>query len=257
MTDMTHNLVQRLREGQRLVGTLVTLPLPEMAEGLARAGFDWLWIDLEHAPLSLREVQSILSTVAGRAHALVRIPDNTAVWIKQVLDLGADGVIVPLVNSAAEARRSVEAAKYPPDGSRSVGIGRAHGHGLSFKSYVERANTGAAVLLQVEHIEGVRNIEEILSVPGVDGILIGPYDLSGSMNLLGQTTHPEVFAAVETVRVACERRGVPVGAFTLSPAEAGSLLARGFGFVAVGIDAHYLLSAARDALAAARSPVSP
>ncbi len=252
MTDNTNHLVQRLREGQKLVGTLVTLPLPEMAEGLAKAGFDWLWVDLEHAPLSLRDLQSILSTVEGKASALVRIPDNNLVWIKQVLDLGVEGIIVPLVNCASEARRAVDAAKYPPEGSRSVGIARAHGHGLSFKSYVERANTSTAVILQVEHIEGVRNIDEILAVPGVDGILIGPYDLSGSMNLLGQTTHPEVLAAVETVRAACERRGMPVGAFTFSPTEARSLLARGFGFVAVGIDAHYLLSAAREALAGAR-----
>jgi 2-keto-3-deoxy-L-rhamnonate aldolase RhmA len=249
---MIPTFIDKIRRGQKQIGTIVTLPCPELASGLFLCGFDWLWIDMEHAPLSLRSVQDLLHVDSGGAARMVRVPTNDPVWIKQVLDLGCDGIIIPFVQSAAEAERAVEAAKYPPQGTRSVGITRAHMFGLEFASYVEKANAQTTVLLQVEHIQAVKNIDQIIAVPGVDGILAGPYDLSGSMNLLGQTSHKRVLAALDELKAACAKCSMPVGSFTLNPADANRLLKDGYDFLALGIDTHYLISAARKALAEAR-----
>src|SRR6185436_3836034 len=139
----------------------------------------------------------MLQATQGRAHGLVRVPACDPVWIRQVLDLGAHGVIVPLVQSAADAVRAVTASKYPPSGTRGVGMTRATGYGLELESYIARANEECAVILQIEHIDAVKNIDAILAVPGLDGILIGPNDLSGSMGKLGNTGDPEVVQAMD------------------------------------------------------------
>ena len=151
-------------------------------------------------------------------------------------------MIVPLVQNPADAARAVMASKYPPSGTRGVGLTRANGYGLELESYIAVANNQSAVILQVEHIDAVKNIDAILGVPGVDGILIGPYDLSGSMNLLGQVRHPDARAAIESVKSACIQRKVPVGIFTMNAVEAKALFAAGFNFVAVGLDAAMLLT---------------
>lgn len=239
---------ERLRQGKPLIGTLLTLGLPAVGEMISRCGFDWLWIDLEHAPLSLEQTQHIIQAKADQCAALVRIPANDDVWIKRVLDLGADGIIVPQVKTAEEAQRAVVASKYPPAGVRSVGIARAHGFGMDFATYVREANERIAVVLQVEHAEGASNIESILQVPGVDAIVIGPYDLSGSFGKLGQILDPEVQGAIETVRKACGKHGIPVGIFALQCEQGKSYLKQGYQLLALGIDAHYLWTAAKVAL---------
>jgi 2-keto-3-deoxy-L-rhamnonate aldolase RhmA len=251
---MNETFLERLRSGRRLLGTMITLPSPEIAEGLARCGFDWLWIDLEHSALSMRDAGALLVACAGRAHGLVRVPSNDPVRICQVLDLGAEGVIVPQIRTAAEAAAAVAAARYPPEGRRGAGVGRAQGFGLRFGEYVRRANSEIAVVLQIEHIDAVEKAESILAVPGVDAALIGPYDLSGSLGLLGQVGHAEVATAMERVRKACEARDVPLGIFTLSPEEARRRFEEGYRFVAVGIDSNFLLTAARQAREAASPP---
>lgn len=230
------------------MGTLITLPCPEIVEALADIGFDWLWIDMEHGTLSLRDAQQMLVAVRGKAHGLVRAPTCDPIWIRQVLDIGADGVIVPLVRSAAQAAEAIQAGKYPPEGTRSAGIARANSFGLNFQPYVSAANSKTAIIIQVEHIDAVRDIEAILAIPGLDGILVGPYDLSGSMNLLGQLKHPEVSAAINRVLSACKLRQIPIGIFAMTASEAKLLRESGYDFVAVGIDATMLLTSAREVL---------
>lgn len=244
---MNDSFLGELRAGRRLLGTIVTLPSPEIAEGLARCGYDWLWIDMEHSALSLRETGALLVACAGRAAGLVRIPPQDPVRICQVLDLGADGIIVPRIRTAAEAAAVVDAAKYPPGGQRGVGLGRANGFGLEFEGYMARANSATAVVVQIENGDAVRHVEEILSVPGVDAALIGPYDLSASLGVPGGVNLPEVQEAMERVRRAGEERRIPIGIFTLSPEDARRHLDRGYRFVAVGVDAHFLMTAARRA----------
>jgi 2-keto-3-deoxy-L-rhamnonate aldolase RhmA len=243
---MVESFIGKLRAGRRLLGTMVTLPLPSVAEGLALCGYDWLWIDLEHSALSLRETGDLLAACGGRMPGLVRVP-NDAARICQVLDLGADGIIVPQVRTVGDAEAAARAARYPPAGARSVGLGPAQGFGLRFREYLAEADAERAVVVQIENADAVEAVDEILAVPGVDAALIGPYDLSGSMGLLGQVDHPEVRAATERVLRACADRKVPLGIFALKPEDARRAFDAGYRFVSVGIDAHFLLTAARAA----------
>ncbi len=243
---------ERLRKGETLVGTILTLGLPAVAEMVSRCGFDWLWIDMEHAPLSLEQVQEFLQAKSETCPAFVRIPGNDEVWIKRVLDLGADGIIVPQVKTAAEAQRAVSASKYPPTGIRSVGSGRANGYGMNAGPYIEEANEKLLVLLQIEHHEGVKNLESIIKTPGVDAIIIGPYDLSGSFGKLGKIGDDEVQKAIAEIKKACEQHGMPLGIFALQPEHGKNYLSQGFKLIALGIDAHYLWTAAKAGLEAVK-----
>ena len=140
---------ERLSQGKPLIGTLLTLGVPSIAEMLSRCGFNWLWIDMEHAPLSLEQTQQLIQAKDDKCAAFVRVPANDEVWIKHILALGADGNIVPQVRTVAEAERAVAASKYPPEGVRSVGIARAHGFGMDFANYVKQANERLIVILQI------------------------------------------------------------------------------------------------------------
>lgn len=248
---------EKLDQGKPLIGTLLTMGLPAVSEMLSRCGFDWLWIDMEHAPLSLEQVQLLIQAKKESCAALVRIPANDDVWIKRVLDLGADGIIVPNVKTAAEAERAIAASKYPPQGIRSVGLARAQGFGMDFATYMREANDTLLVFLQVEHVDGVGNVKSILQVPGIDAIVIGPYDLSGSFGKLGQIQDSEVQKAIETVHDACEQHGKPIGIFALQPEQARVYLKQGCQLVAVGVDAHYLWTAAKTALESMQAETYP
>lgn len=227
---------QKIKEGKPLIGTLQTLDSTEITEILVSAGFDWLWVDLEHSTLDVQGAQRIVQTAGSACSCIIRAPSHDEVWIKKLLDTGADGIILPRVNSADEAARISRLCHYPPEGHRSVGLTRAHGYGLSFQDYVETANKKIAVILQIEHIEAVKNIETIVKVPGIDALIIGPYDLSGSMGKIGQVKDPEVQQQIEKVRRVCLDAGMPVGIFTANPEDVKSLIEKGFTVIAMGID---------------------
>ena len=201
---MAHDFRQRLRSGKRLIGTMVTLSTPSTAEILAEVGYQWLFVDAEHGPLETAELLGILQAVSDRVPCVIRVPKNDDGLIKKALDLGAAGIIVPNVNSADEAAAVVDAARYAPEGSRGVGLARAHGYGLSFAEYVENANDHIAVIVQAEHKDAVENIEAIASVPGVDAVLLGPYDLSASLGKMGEISDPVVTAAIDRITEACK-----------------------------------------------------
>jgi 2-keto-3-deoxy-L-rhamnonate aldolase RhmA len=243
---MKESLRTRLKSGDPLLGTLVSLPAPEVAEILMEAGFDWFFVDLEHSPLQVREVQAILQVVDRRVDCVLRVPLNDEIWIKKALDIGAAGVMVPQINTAEEARRAVRFSKYPPQGTRSVGVGRAHGYGAKLQEYLEQANQQTAVIIQAEHIQAVENIEEILAVEGLDAVLVGPYDLSASMGRMGQVDSPEVQAAIKQVRQACLAHNMPLGVFTASAKRAKDYLRDGFRLVAASGDILMLDVAARE-----------
>ena len=245
MAPASSSFRSRLRAGDPLVGSIVTLPLASVAEIVADAGFDWLWVDMEHGPLDLLTVEAILRA-KGRAAAVVRAPANDPVWIKRILDTGCDGVLLPHVSTAAEARAAVEAAFYPPRGKRSFGVSRAHGYGPRMHEYLESSREEISVLVQIESAVAVRNIDAILGTEGIDAAVIGPFDLSGSLGHLGDITHPEVAGAIDAVLAAGQRRAVPVGIFCGSPELARTYLARGFSPIAVGVDSMLLAAAARE-----------
>jgi 2-keto-3-deoxy-L-rhamnonate aldolase RhmA len=230
------------------IGTIVTLETPDVAEMLSLCGFDWLFIDMEHGPLSPATTQHIIQAVGGECSSIVRVPENSEVWIKKALDTGCDGVIVPQVKSAQDARLAVSATKFPPQGSRSVGIARAHEYGMSFTEYVASANEKVALVIMIEHIDAVSNLEEILAVGGIDGVLIGPYDLSGSMNMLGQVRSEPVRASVAQIKKKCQQKSVPVGMFVMNAEDAQQEIDDGCKFIVVGIDSVLLWNAAKTAL---------
>lgn len=247
---MSEPFATRLRRGDTLLGTIVTLASAEVPELLSAAGFDWLFVDCEHAPLDFLAAQTLLQ--AARAPCVVRVPDGHEATLKKALDIGAAGVVIPMVNTAQQARAVVSFCKYPPLGTRGVGIVRAQGYGASFREYVAHANETTAVIVQVEHISAVENIDAIVTVPGVDAVFVGPYDLSGSMGRLGEVDHIDVLAAIEGVRLACERAGMPLGIYVGTAQAAKQYLQKGFTLLAVGIDALLLAQTARQIVQALR-----
>lgn len=241
---------KRLLGGDPLIGTIISLPCPAVAEILSQAGFDWLFIDGEHGPLAVGDIVKLLQAAQPYCPCVVRVAANEGTAIRQVLDAGADGIIAPLVNDAETAARVVAWAKYPPQGRRSVGIARAHAYGAAFGDYVARANDQVAVIVQVEHIEAVANIAAILDVPGIDGVFIGPYDLSTSMGKPGQVDDPEVRQQIETVRQACLARRMNLGFFGVDAAAVKPVLEAGYRLIAVGMDTLMLIRSAAEMLKA-------
>lgn len=243
----------RMQRGDVLIGTLVTLGSPDVAEMLALVGFDYLWLDAEHAPSDFATVQAMVQAVGDRCSTRVRVPENREVWIKRALDTGCDGLIVPQVRSGAEAQAAVDAAFYPPLGKRSVGITRAHRYGMAFQETVATANERIAVVVQIEHADAVERIGEILAVPGIGAVMVGPYDLSGSMGLTGQVGHPEVQRAIARVLSGCRAAKVPAGIFVADADSARNAVRQGFTLLGLGLDSLFLWQRARDELAGVRA----
>ena len=239
---------QRLKDHETLIGTIVSLASPEVAEVLSAAGFDLLFIDAEHSPLEALTIQHILQG-AGSTPCLIRLARADEVSIKKALDVGAAGVIAPMVNSAEQAAQVVRWARYAPLGTRGVGVGRAHGYGFKFQEYVSSANDETVVVVQAEHSDAVNNMEAIVQVPGVDAVLVGPYDLSASLGRLGEVTHPEVVSAIEHVTQVCRAAQMPLGIFGMSAEAVKPYIEQGYTLITVGIDTVLLGNAARQVLA--------
>lgn len=239
-----------LQGGKPAFGVLIQLPSAPVAEVLARAGFDWLWIDMEHGPLSLETVYSMIQATSGTETVpIVRVPWNLHWLAKPVLDMGAMGIIMPLVTTKEEATQAVKALRYPPEGVRGFGPSLAALRwGLSVPEYVKIANHEIMAILLIEHIDAVDRIEEILSVPGVDLVMIGPFDLSGSMGLLGQVKHPKVEEAVDKVLADAKNAKVPAGILALTPDDITRRLQQGFQFLIVGTDTGFLTAGAKSIL---------
>lgn len=245
---MTLSFRHRLREGRPLIGALLQIPLPEVAEIYAHAGYDWLFVDLEHSPMDARQALDILTAVDSRVPCVVRVPWNDEAHIKKALDIGATGIIVPLVNSVEDAQRAVARCKYPPDGVRSVGITRAQRFDLDFDGYMQRANDEVAVIVQIEHVDAARNIDAILDVPGIDGVFVGPFDLSGSMGKPGKINDPEVQQAIRDIIRACEKRDIARCIYAHSAAHAKTYLDQGYRVIGLCTDYITLARAAAAAL---------
>jgi 2-keto-3-deoxy-L-rhamnonate aldolase RhmA len=242
----------RLRSREMLLGTMVTLPTPAVAEIFAALGFDWLFVDGEHGPLETSELGAILQAASREVACIVRVPAVDHVAIQKALDLGAAGIIVPQVNTPAEAADVVKFARYPPQGARGVGLARAHGYGLRLKEYLQHANDEIAVIVQAENVRAVENIEAIVQVPGVDAVLLGPYDLSASLGKMGQVDHPDVVAAIARVTDVCRAASMPLGYFGVTAAAVRPYVERGYTLIVAGVDALYLGQGAKALLAELR-----
>ena len=252
-------LKEALLEKRVTLGSWIQLGHPGIAEILANVGFEWIVVDCEHTDIDVAEFTSIARAMHGRgAVPLVRVRENDTLTIRQMLDVGAEGVIVPLVNNAEEARNAVKAVKYPPEGIRGFAFSRANDYGAQFSEYVSNANKNTVVLVMIESKEAVKNIDSILAVDGIDGVFMGPYDLSGSYGVVGETSHPLLLSAYRSVVKAAEKAGKTAGIHVVIPKKETIIRAinDGFEFIALGMDDVYLDQGSRDALKTAKEALA-
>jgi len=252
---MNNKLRRALLDRSLSLGTWIQIGHPACAEILARAGFDWVCVDLEHGGIDLETMTNLFRTLDGfDCVPVARLPLNDPIWIHRTLDAGARGLIIPMVKTAAEADAAVRHAKYPPRGVRGFGYSRANLHGVDFDEYIATANDEIAMIMQIEHKDAIGNLDAILEVDGVDGLFIGPLDLSGSMGLTGQMTHPDVVAALETYRDACRRHQTTAGMHVVRPTgdNVRDAIDQGYTLIALGVDTVFLNAGAADALKSAR-----
>jgi 2-keto-3-deoxy-L-rhamnonate aldolase RhmA len=233
---MTDSFRNRLRGGEALYGTMLSLPSAAIAEVLAAAGFDWLFIDGEHGPIDAAELVSILQAVGRDLACLYRVPQLGAGVIKRALDLGAAGVIVPQVETESAAIDAVRLSRYAPAGARGVGLGRAHRYGFAFREYLERANDEIVVVVQAEHARAAENIDRIAAVPGLDAVFLGPYDLSASLGHPGDIDHPAVTEAIDHITATCQAQGMPLGYFGLDAKAVAPFIERGYSLICASVD---------------------
>ena len=252
-------LRQKLQAGAICLGTWVNFTDPCVTELLTGSGYDFLMIDSEHSAMDIESVQrNCMATKGSDVAAMVRVAWNDQVMIKQVLDAGAAGILVPMVRSAEDVRRAVEACLYPPAGTRGFGPRRPANYERHFAEYITNANDNIVIWVQIEHIDAINAIEEIAGVPRLDGVFVGSYDLSGSMGLLGQPRHPRVLEAIDRVIAAARGAGVSMGvAGSPVSADAGAWLEKGVQFITLGGDQGLLVQASQASVDGVRKLISP
>jgi 4-hydroxy-2-oxoheptanedioate aldolase len=237
----------KIQQGQVCIGTNVTLSDHSVAEALCQV-LDFLWIDMEHNPLSLKDVEGhIIATKGSDTAPLVRVPANDPNLIKQVLDIGAAGVIVPMIKSAEDVRLAVAACRYPPDGIRGYGPRRPSRYGASGgPSYCQVANQSVLCFVQIEHRDAVADLDAILAVHGLDGVVVGPMDLSGALGHMAEPGHPVVTAAIQDTLGRARQAGVMAGiAIGNDPAQARHWIDCGAQWVSLGCDYTFMLETAQ------------
>jgi len=238
---------QALSGDRPIFGLWQGIPDSTVAEIGAGAGFDWLLIDAEHGPFDLKSVMTHLQAIEPYpVSALVRPAEGRASLIKQLLDIGAQTLLVPMIDSADQAREIVAAAKYPPMGIRGLGTSMARAANWNRTTdYLEKANQEICVVVQIETLAGLQNIEEIVNVDGVDAVFIGPSDLSAAMGFIGNPGHPDVVAAIENAFKVIARAGKQSGVLAVTKELADKYVAAGARFIGVGVDAALLANATR------------
>ncbi|MFB6191954.1 MAG: HpcH/HpaI aldolase/citrate lyase family protein [Haloarculaceae archaeon] len=250
MTGVDPAFKRRPSGGEPVVGAWLSLGSPALAELTAILGFDFGLIDVEHAPTTMETVQGMIHAAESdeaAAHVLVRVPDAGAGPIKQVLDAGAAGVMVPMVDDAAEAREAVANARYPPEGQRGIAGSRATAYGRRFEEHVTTANDGVVVVAQIETRSGLENVEGIAAVDGIDALFVGPADLSGSLDAFAEWDSDRLADAMARVVDAAGDAGIAAGTLCVSPEDIPRRVEAGFDFLIVGKDTAFFARAATGA----------
>ncbi len=248
----------RSRGTQPPIGTWVMSASPIVAEAIGTAGFDWGVLDMEHTPLDMMELVHLLQAVGNtKMVPVVRLPWNDTVTVKRVLDAGAQTLLFPFVQNAAEARAAVAATRYAPEGVRGMaGMSRASRFGTT-PDFLRTANKSIGVLVQLETPEAMSRLEEIAAVPGVDALFVGPGDLSGAMGHVGDLTHPEVMAAMADAAQRARAIGMPIGTVGGNPDVVTRYRAAGYDYLAVASDLGLLMRGAMAAVQALRTGDTP
>jgi 2-dehydro-3-deoxyglucarate aldolase len=237
----------RLRAGERSIGSWIQIPHPSIAEIMGQAGYDWVAVDIEHGSVSVHQLPDLFRALElGGTLPLARVAQGATKDCKQALDAGAGGIVVPMIESAAQLIAVRDACRWPPAGTRGVGFSRANLFGERFDEYRGEAQAPLLVAM-IEHVRGVEQLEDILKVEGLDAILIGPYDLSSSMGLTAQFDHADFRAVMERIRTLSKKHGIESGIHVVAPSQE-QLQARideGFRFIAYSIDSVMLAHASR------------
>lgn len=247
----TDKLREKLAKGETIFGCHTSWGGAMVAEMYGVAGFDVIWIDTEHGNIDPKEVQNTLvGARAGGIPAFVRVPWHNGVLAKPLLDLGADGIIFPMVITPEDAREVVSACRYPPEGTRGFGPFRALRYGaVDAQEYIKEYSRRVWVAPQIEHIEAVKNLDAILKVPGIDLLIVGPCDLSGSLGLLGQINHPKVKEVMDEIAAKAKAAGVPFGVSMIWNEEAASdWVRRGASVIFCDNEASYIINGCRKTL---------
>jgi 2-keto-3-deoxy-L-rhamnonate aldolase RhmA len=237
--QMRSELRRKLRNRERLFAGWVSYSNPSITETIARAGFDFIAIDMEHSTINVEQAQRIIAACQGEGTlCLPRPVSHSNDWIKPLLESGADGLIIQMVNTAEEVEALLDLFKYPPQGRRSFGVSRAQGYGFDFDDYLESWNKSSPFVIQVESIEAVKNIDKLLAYDDVDGVMVGPYDISGSLGVPGQMSHPDVVSAAKEVIASCERHGKSCGTQIVeaSPENVQGLFDMGYTYAILSSD---------------------
>lgn len=245
---------RRLREGQAVVGCFVGFASAEVVEICGYAGFDFVMIDAEHGPMTTESAyHMVLAAEASGTTPLIRVAQNAPPVILRHMDVGVAGIMVPQVNSAAEAQAVVQAAKYHPQGRRGLAGVRSAGFGITqtLRDYTAVANRETLVIVQIENVAGVEHVPEILQVPGIDVLFVGPSDLAQSMGYPGQLDHPEVLATIERIVAMCRDHDVALGNIAGTAEQANRLIGQGFRMIGASAGA-LLAGASRQLLAGVR-----
>ena len=236
-------LKERLKANTLSIGSWVTIGHHSIVEIMASAGFDWLVIDMEHSAISLAKAQELIMVIQSKnMAALVRVGANDELIIKQIMDAGADGVVVPMINTKEDAEKAVKSVQYPPGGNRGVGLARAQEYGIGFDEYKEWLKNNSIIIVQIEHKDAVENIDEIISVEGIDGTIIGPYDMSASFDIPGELHSPILLNAIKKVEKACQDANFPLGYHVIKPnqLEVQVKADSGYSFIAFRLDFFFL-----------------
>jgi 2-keto-3-deoxy-L-rhamnonate aldolase RhmA len=246
---MKNTLKERLMNGGAAVGIFVQIGHPDVTEMLSLAGFDFLVLDGEHSPFGIETMQTMLQAITGNETIpIIRVPWNDPVYIKRALDIGAYGLLIPLVSSRHEAEEAVRAIRYTPRGIRGVGPRRASRYFLNFKDYVDSCDKELLTIVQIETKEAVENISEILAVEGIDAYFLGPMDLSAGLGHIGEVNHPEVVEAIARVLTAGKRYHKLGGFYALSAEDVKKRIEQGFQFISLGTDSRLLMGSAQEAI---------
>lgn len=246
------SLKSKLASGHLTVGSWLTVDSENVAEIMAGMGFDWLAVDMEHSAIELGAAQRLVRIIELKGCCpLVRVGLNDMNWIKRVMDTGAHGVIVPMVKNAEDARRAVAAVRYPPSGERGVGFSRAQGYGVSFNAYSKWLAKESIVIAIIEHVDAMENLEEILSVDGLDATMIGPYDLSGSMGHPGEFDRKDFQVFLERYMKISRKFKKPAGFHVVEPdaAHLNGRIKEGYRFLGFGTAALFLARGIQEKLA--------
>jgi 2-dehydro-3-deoxyglucarate aldolase/4-hydroxy-2-oxoheptanedioate aldolase len=239
-------LKEKFENGTSIVGAWLSVGHPAVAEVTAVQGFDFVLIDTEHTAMSLETVENMsrgVDATENETETIVRVPSNDSVRIKRVLDIGVAGVMVPMVETATEARDVVEATRYPPKGIRGVASGRATEYGDDFQEYVETANDSIVTIVQIESKRGLENVTGIAEVDGIDAVFVGPADLSANLGIFAEWENNRLEEAIQRVIGAGNEAGVPVGTLVVDPDDIEMRVEQGFDYLIVGKDTSHLASA--------------